>query len=290
MSNPIFYTIKEAAEISKFSEQTLRRAIKENRLKANQKGREWRIASADLYDWLGQPDPNPETQGLWRHLMHPMGAVKIVFEVPGVVATESEHPDGLFMEVCLAPSRLQIMFPPNCAIPFKGKFPAYRSVVIMGLQEGICIRGAFSGFFDLDGLQVHWIDLEPDDAQEIWKKIEDRMKQGAADKFRIWHAAPESEPRLYSMASFISGALAVVKGDMDPGKVEKLREIIVECSDLVTSGSFEDVVFDLLKDNDHPLIDSDDKDRILVFIRTIEMEYRLSEARMSRTMAKYNNG
>lgn len=288
MSEPKFYILKDAAEIAKFSEQTLRRAIKEGRLKAHQEGRVWRIASADLYDWLGRPDPNPEAQLLSRGLCLPMGPVTLSFLDEGGKVVKYEEPDGLFMRICLSPVQLELMLPAGNPL-WKGTSPAYKTLLVENEMNNLRVEGRFSGIIQLGVIQQHTISLELQEAKAIMKQIEDRMKQGIPDRFRIWHAAPESEPRLFSMASFISGALAVAKGDMDPGKVEKLREIIVECSDLVLAGSFGDVVFDLLKDNEHPLIDSDDKDRILVFIHTIEMEYRLSEPRMARTMAKYNN-
>lgn len=43
-----YYTIYEVADILKVHHHTIRRAIKENRLKATKIGREWRIKKEDI--------------------------------------------------------------------------------------------------------------------------------------------------------------------------------------------------------------------------------------------------
>jgi excisionase family DNA binding protein len=168
-TNPTFYTLGEAAEIAKCSTQTLRKAIKEDKLMAGQTDREYRIRKKDLYKWMGVPEPKNEPEWVWRQLLHPMNRV-VVTTLSG--EKESKMCPGLPLMVCRNPPCLQA----TVVTAEYGKAFPFMTHLSISIDDKPEVLGQVVAILGCGQLSQATVTISFEDASRIWDDIEENLK------------------------------------------------------------------------------------------------------------------
>lgn len=122
------------------------------------------------------------------------------------------------------------------------------------------------------------LEISQEDADKLFELATQKSKEVArVQGHRIWGCKKGYAEQVLAMASFVVGALSMVDnpGNVYTDKERQICQIIRDCSDLVTEGTFEDVVLNALEQN-HLDLSEEKNSEIRMAVQVIEQRHRLA--------------